>query len=118
MSLWALTLGGALSVALMLYACVRVGTPPTLAVLFAGWVALPFIALGGARMLSIKWGTPARKALDAMTLITSFASCLLYAFLALGAARPRTAAFVLMPAASLTAALLVVSAAALVRRRE
>jgi hypothetical protein len=117
LSLGVLVFCGALAAGLMLYACVRVGAPAVLRVLFPLWVAAPFAALGGARMLSRRWSPPVRQVLDVVTIIIAVASCLLYAFLALGAARPRTAPFVLMPPASMIAALLVVAGAAFLRRK-
>jgi hypothetical protein len=117
LSLGVLVFCGALAAGLMLYACVRVGAPAVLRVLFPLWVAAPFAALGWARMLSRRWSAPVRQALDLVTIIIGVASCLLYAFLALGAARPRTAPFVLMPPASMIVALLVVAGAAFLRRK-
>lgn len=92
--------GAVASVGLTGYAAVRVGAPAILHGLFAAWVLLPYIALAAA----IAWTTErsvTRRALEVITPVVALVSVAVYAAVALGAARPRTAVFVLVPPASL-----------------
>jgi hypothetical protein len=98
-------IGAVCAVGLTTYAGARVGSPLVLRVIFAGCVCSPFAALLAGRAMSWSWGPSMRAALHTVTLLTAAVSSLSYAYFALGAARPATAAFVLIaPASSLFAA--------------
>jgi len=112
-----LIVGPILALELATFAGVRVGSPGILRVVFAGWVLLPYAALALVRGVSRRWSEPARTALQAMTLAAAAASTFAYAYTALGAARPATAVFVLVPPVSGVLTLVVVGAAALVDRK-
>ena len=56
---------------------------------------------GSPRRVSASWRPSMRVALYTITLVTAAGSSLAYAYFALGAARPATAAFVLIPPTSL-----------------
>jgi hypothetical protein len=104
-SLAAGTLGGAVvgaicAVGLTTYAGARVGSPFVLRLLFAVWVLSPFAAILTGYAMSASWRPSMRVALRKTTLVTAAGSSLAYAYFALGAARPATAAFVLIPPAS------------------
>ena len=101
----AVALGGAVigaicAVGLTTYAGARVGSPLVLRLLFAVWVLSPFAATLTGYAISASWRPSMRVALYTMTLVTAASSSLAYAYFALGAARPATAAFVLIPPAS------------------
>ena len=92
----------------------RVGSPLVLRLLFAVWVCSPFAALLTGRAMSESWRPSMRAALHAVTLLIASGSSLAYVYFALGAARPATAAFVLItPASWLFAAVALGAAAAL-----
>jgi hypothetical protein len=98
-------LGGAVvgaicAVGLTTYAGARVGSPLVLRVLFAVWVCSPFAALLAGGAMSESWQPPMRAALHKVTLLIAAGSSLAYVYFALGAARPATAAFVLIAPAS------------------
>lgn len=92
--------GAVCAVGLTTYAGTRVGSPLTLRLLFAIWVFSPFAAILTAHAICESWRPSMRVALQAVTLMTAAGSSLAYAYFALGAARPATAAFVLIPPAS------------------
>jgi hypothetical protein len=101
----AVALGGAIvgaicAVGLTTYAGARVGSPLVLRLLFAVWVFSPFAAILTGLAISVSWRPPMRVALQTATLVTAAGSSLAYTYFALGAARPATAAFVLIPPAS------------------
>jgi hypothetical protein len=101
----AVALGGAVigaigAVGLTTYAGVRVGSPLALRLLFAVWVLSPFAAILTGYAISASWRPSMRVALYTITLITAAGSSLAYGYFAFGAARPATAAFVLIPPAS------------------
>ena len=103
-----LILGAAASLAFMLYAGHRVHAPSSLLVLFAGWVLAPFalLAMGAA---SARWSM---SAMYMQMIGLAVLSVPIYGMTALGARRPITAVFVLVPPAStlLTMIVTVVSA--------
>ena len=94
-----LAAGAAVSIGLTHYAAHRVGAPLVLQVLFGGWVLLPFLALA-AGFFFLESGL-ARRALEVITPIVAIVSVAVYAAVALGSARPKTAIFVLVAPASL-----------------
>jgi hypothetical protein len=106
-------IGCACSTGLVIFAGIRVGSPRLLLVLFALWVAAPFIAIIVLWARAARWSAPARKALYGSALIVALASLAIYASVALGKARPRAPAFVIVPPASL----LVTGAVLLLARR-
>jgi len=56
----------------------RANRSTLLVVLFAGWVALPFIALGFVDLLSSEWTPPARTILFRLMLVVAVASLAIY----------------------------------------
>ena len=113
----AVALGGAVvgaicAVGLTTYAGARVGSPLVLRLLFFAWVLSPFAAILTGYAISASWRPSMRVALHTVTLVTAAGSSLAYAYFALGAARPATAAFVLIPPASSLFAALALGAAA------
>lgn len=112
-----LPLGGGLAMGLMVYACVRVGTPAMLTILFALWVGTPFAALAVATSMSSVWTPPARRTLDLMALLIAVGSGLLYGIVALGPGRPKAPVFVMVPPASMLLVILVVGGVAVRNRR-
>jgi phosphate/sulfate permease len=92
--------GAICAVALTTYAGARVGSPLVLRFLFAVWVFSPFAAILTGYAFSASWRRTLRSALHAITLVIAAGSSLAYAYCALGTARPATAAFVLIPPAS------------------
>jgi hypothetical protein len=99
-ALWSVVVGAICAVGLTTYAGARVGSPPVLRLLFAVWVLSPFAAILTGFAISTSWRPSMRVALQTITLVTAAGSSLAYAYFALGAARPATAAFVLIPPAS------------------
>jgi hypothetical protein len=85
--------------------------------LFAAWVVSPFVAILTCYLISASWRPAMRVALDAITLVTAAGSSLGYAYFALRAARPATAAFVLIPPASSLFAAVALGIAALSTRK-
>lgn len=110
-------LGAILAVGLTTYAGVRVGSPLVLRVLFAAWVFSPFAGLLIAWSVSVRWQTEVRAALHAVTLVVAGASAIAYAYFALGAARPTTAAFVAIAPLSWLVAMVVLGVTALTVRK-
>lgn len=108
--------GAVCAVALTTYAGGRVGSPAGLRVLFAGWVLSPFAALVAGRAVSNHWRASVRAALQAVTLVIAAISTVAYAYFSLGAARPLTAAFVIIPPVSWLVAAAVIAITALVAR--
>jgi hypothetical protein len=94
------SVGGICAMGLTTYAGARVGSPLVLRLLFAVWVCSPFVALLTGRAMSESWRPSMRAALHTVTLLIGAGSSLAYAYFALGAARPATAAFVLITPAS------------------
>ena len=92
--------GAICAVGLTTYAGARVGSPLVLRLIFAVWVLSPFAAILTGYAISASWRPSMRVALHTITLVTAAGSSLAYAYFALGAARPATAAFVLIPPAS------------------
>jgi hypothetical protein len=99
-ALGAAIVGAICAMGLTTYAGARVGSPLVLRLLFALWVFSPFGAILTALAISASWRPPMRAALHKVTLVTAAGSSLAYAYFALGAARPATVAFVLIPPAS------------------
>ena len=116
-SLTALLAGAAGSVALTLYAALRVGSPPVLLVLFAGWVGLPFAIFSIGHLLSRRRSGFVQRVYGRSLLLASTASVVAYAAAALGPARPKTAVFVLVAPLSLLVLGLVVPIVLFVSRR-
>jgi hypothetical protein len=110
----AIAVGAAGSVGFMLYAG-RHNSSWLLPALFTLWVLSPFVALALANVASKGWSTITRAALHNVTLIVALSSLVLYGYVALGPARPKTASvFVVVPPASWLLIAIVVSAAALI----
>jgi len=93
--------GAVLAVGLTTYAGGRVGSPTVLRLLFAAWVVFPFAAIVTALVFAKRWPPSIRAALKIVALVTAIGSSVAYAYYALGTTRPPTAAFVLIPPASL-----------------
>jgi hypothetical protein len=103
------------SVGLMLRADQR--TPRFLLVLFVFWVLSPFVALAWANVVSKRWPGLTRVALYGVTLVVTLGSLAFYGKIVLPpAGSPRAFVFVAVPAASWLL-MIVVSMAALIRRR-
>jgi hypothetical protein len=114
----AVALGGAVggaicAVGLTTYAGARIGSPLVLRLLFAVWVCSPFAALLTCRAMSESWRPSMQAALHTVTLLIAAGSSLAYVYFALGAARPATAAFVLITPASWLFAAVALGATAL-----
>jgi len=62
----------------LLFSVGRANRSTLLVVLFAGWVALPFIALGFVDLLSSEWTPPARTILFRLMLVVAVASLAIY----------------------------------------
>lgn len=95
-----LILGALGSVALTAYAARRVGAPLVLQILFAGWVMTPFVLLRAALAWSARRPALITRAVDTIAPVVTFISLGIYAAIAFGPARPKTAVFVLVPPAS------------------
>jgi len=113
----ALWIGLAGSVGLFLYAGHRVAAPPLLTVLFAGWVATPFVILAAGYFVAPRWATRTQAALYALTPIITIASLAIYGAAAFGASRPKTAIFVMVAPVSWLFIAIVAAMAALVSAR-
>jgi hypothetical protein len=114
---WAVAVGALVSAALVLYATRRVGAPPVLQVLFAGWVVAPFALLAAGLTLAPRWPAPVRATLSTVAVVVAAASVFGYAAEAFGSSRPRGPVFVLVPPIMSVVAVLAVMAAALRTRR-
>jgi hypothetical protein len=105
------------SAALVIHATRRVGSPPLLQVLFAGWVAAPFGLLAAALRRSPHWPARMRATLAAVCVLACVASLAAYAIAAFAVAKPRAPIFVLTPPlTSLLAAIALIVAAVRARR--
>jgi hypothetical protein len=109
--------GAICAVGLTTYAGARVGSPLVLRLLFAVWVCSPFVALLIGRAMLKSWRPWMRASLHTVTLLIAAGSSLAYVYFALGAARPATAAFVLIAPASWLFAALSLGATALSVRK-
>jgi len=113
----ALLVGAAGSVGLMLYAG-RHNDTRLLLVLFAIWVLSPFVALVLAYLLSKSWSVLTRATLYSVMLVLTLASLAIYADIALGPPRAKTAfVFVVVPPASWLLIAIVVPIASLISVR-
>jgi hypothetical protein len=112
--------GAAGSVAWMVYASARVHAPRLLVAAFILWVLSPFglMAAGHALSRRWRWSIQARAALDRWIIAIAVASLIVYGVAALGASRPKTPPFVLVPPASWLAFALVVTIAAVRSRTQ
>jgi hypothetical protein len=116
-ALVAVPAGAVGSVGLMLHAG-RHNPSRILLALFTLWVISPFIALASANALLKRWPVHARAALHSVMLIVTLGSLAIYADVALGPPRAKTAAvFVVVPPSSWLVTAIVVSIAALVSHR-
>lgn len=109
--------GALASAALVVYTTRRVGAPPVLQILFAGWVAAPFGLLAAALLQSARWPAPVRATLATVSVLVCVASLVAYAIVAFAVARPRAPVFVLVPPLTSTLAAIAVIVAALRTRR-
>jgi hypothetical protein len=98
---------------LTLYAAYRVGAPRLLIALFAMWVVSPFVLLAAGHVLSRRWSLLIQAAVHGVTVLVAAASLTVYGVVALGAARPKTAVFVIVAPASWLLVATVVGTAAL-----
>ena len=105
------------SVAFMLYAGKRVGSPSLLIVLFTLWVVSPFALLALAIVASKRWADLTRVTLYSVTPIVSAATLVIYGTSALGTQRPKTAVFVMVAPLSSLFIVIAILAAAFVARR-
>jgi hypothetical protein len=113
----AVVLGAAGSAGLTLYAGQRVGAPRLLQALFTLWVGSPFVGLAVGCFVSKRWSVLTRATLDRMVLVLTVASLAIYAAVALGASRPKTAVFVMVAPASWAVMVIAVATAAFMSRR-
>lgn len=88
------------SVGLIAYAGARLGAPIILQVLFAGWVLTPFVLLRAALGWAARKPALITRAVETIAPVVTFISLGIYAAIAFGPARPKTAVFVLVPPAS------------------
>jgi hypothetical protein len=89
-----------------------------LLVLFALWVLSPFVALVLANVVSRGWAILTRAALYCVMLVVTLASLAIYADIALGPPRAKTASvFVVVPPASWLLITTALSIAALISRK-
>jgi nitric oxide reductase large subunit len=89
------------SLGLMLYVG-RHNASNLLLALFAGWVLLPFAALGFAAARSRRWPSRAQAGLNLLAAVMALASLAIYGSIAFGPPRPRPAfAFLIVPLISL-----------------
>ena len=115
---WVAAAGALLSAALVVHATRRVGSPPLLQALFAGWVVAPFALLAAGLMRSSRWPAPVRATLGIVSVLVCVASLVAYAIVAFAATKPRAPVFVLVPPlTSILAAIAVIVAALRARRR-
>ena len=114
----AFVLGTAASVALALLATHRVHALSSLRGLFAVWVLAPFALMAAALSRSAGWPPAVRTTLTVVAALSAPASAVAYGIVALGPARPRAPVFVLLPPiTALVAAIAVLIAAIVARRR-
>jgi hypothetical protein len=85
--------------------------------LFAIWVLSPFVVLIVACVVSKHWSAPTRATLYGVMLVVTLVSLAVYGAVALGAARPKAPAFVLVPPASWLLIAFALPAAAFISRR-
>jgi predicted neutral ceramidase superfamily lipid hydrolase len=109
--------GGISAVGLMVYAGMRVGAPAALMLLFPLWVVAPFVAFSLGCLLSGRWSVAVRRIPYLATITVVVCSLVVYAFFALGAARPPAAPFVLTPPVSVVLVTIALTVTALVSRR-
>jgi hypothetical protein len=105
----------------MLRAGQRNGGPPLLvAILFTGWVLIPFVALAWAHLAASRWPALLRTVLSWLTWLITAATLAIYARVALGPFRPPIAFyFVVVPPASVIVLVVALSiAAAMSQSRE
>jgi hypothetical protein len=109
--------GGAGSVALMLYAGLRVHAPTAVVVLFLLWVVWPFVGAAAASLAATRRSARVHAFFSHLVLIVATASVAVYAAAALGPGRPPTPFFVLT--APISAVILAVGylAALIIERR-
>jgi hypothetical protein len=113
----ALLVGAAGSVGLMLYAG-RHNASRLLMIIFAIWVLSPFMGLVLAHVVSKSWSVVTRAALHSLMLIIALGSLAIYADVALGPPRAKTAAvFVVVPPTSWLLIAVTLPVAALLSRR-
>lgn len=105
------------SVALTLYAG-RHNPSLVLKILFSLWVLSPFAVLLLAGVISKRWSAPTRTALDSLMLVLTPLTLAMYAYVALGPPRAKTAfGFVVLPPASCLLMAVVLAIARLTSRR-
>jgi hypothetical protein len=115
---WAVGVGAVSSAALVLYATRRVGSPPLLQVLFAGWVVAPFGLLTAGLARSPRWPAHVRATMATVSVIVAVASVIAYGVGALSLSRPTAPVFVLgPPVTGVVAVIAVIVAAVRARRR-
>jgi hypothetical protein len=113
----AVPLGAVGSVGLMLYTG-RHNPSLLLMVIFALWVLSPFVVLGLSDILSKHWSSLTRTAVYSVSLVIAVLTVAIYAEVAFGPPRAKTATlFVIVPPASWLAIATVVLIAALISRR-
>jgi hypothetical protein len=116
-ALIALLVGAAGSVGLTLHAG-RHNASRILLIIFAIWVLSPFMGLVLANVVSKSWSVVTRAALHGLMLIIALGSLAIYADVALGPPRAKTAAvFVVVPPASWLLIAITLPGAALLSRR-
>jgi hypothetical protein len=87
-------------------------------VIFALWVVSPFVVLGLSNALSKHWSSLTRMAVYSVSLVIAVVTLAIYAEVAFGPPRAKTATlFVIVPPASWLAIATVVPIAALISRR-
>ncbi len=106
--------GGVGAAGLVLYACIRIGSPRVLMGLFALWVLTPFVALLVAYVRSRRWPVLTQTVLCWLILVVAVVSFGLYAPVALGEQKPKAPVFVVVPPASWLLIAIVLTAAALI----
>ena len=106
----AMAAGAAGAVGLTLYTG-RHNNSLVLMLLFALWVLSPFVVLGCCYAISKRWSPPARSAIYGLTLLLTLGTLAIYACVAFGPPRAKTAfVFVVTPPASwLLTAIVVIS---------
>ena len=116
-ALIALLVGAVGSVGLTLHAG-RHNASWILLILFATWVLSPFMGLVLANVVSESWSVVTRAALHGLMLVVAVGSLAIYADVALGPPRAKTAAvFVVVPPASWLLIAITLPVAALLSRR-
>jgi hypothetical protein len=116
-ALIAVVAGAAGSIALMLRASQH--PPRFLLVLFTIWVLSPFVALGWANLVSMRWSVVTRSTLHVVTLVLTLGSLAIYGNVLVVApsGSPPAFVFVAVPPASWLLLTIVVSTGALISRR-